>query len=395
MNRLESRRLAVLSRLGQRREAAAEGTLESQQAAVAADLSQRPIDEIVGETVCNLRRYAERFLDNNAKALALIEQLKETGKRGLQLSRKEPGHLAHDEPALGGLEAIVLATGERPSFLIRDNAVVPDSSWTPPAEWLQVISGQSASLAKALQCVGRIDVAFNSAEVTPTGSGFLVQENLVLTNRHVAQKFARQSDSGWRMEHKAWIDFGQEGNGRGEWRRRQIRGVVFAGPDRIHENAIDHQRLDLALLELEPPNHSNRTPLWLAIDTRSTAVREANAVFVVGYPIDDQDFYPDVLMQMLFTSDKFLGKKRLAPGRILPGRELGPTTVKHDATTIGGNSGSVILRDAGLRFAAALHYGGSPFQANWAHVLGEVLDLRGSDGTTFREICTRREVTLG
>ena len=83
------------------------------------------------------------------------------------------------------------------------------------------------------------------------GTGFLVHENLIITNRHVLQVTADwQSDGSWKLKSGAAIDFGHEFNARESLNRRLLRRVVFAGPDPIR-NFIDHKKLDLALFELD------------------------------------------------------------------------------------------------------------------------------------------------
>jgi hypothetical protein len=46
-------------------------------------------------------------------------------------------------------------------------------------------------------------------------------------------------------------------------------------------------------------------------------------------------------------------------------------TISHDATTLGGNSGSVVVEVSTEYAALALHYGGTslPPRENWAHHL--------------------------
>jgi hypothetical protein len=60
----------------------------------------------------------------------------------------------------------------------------------------------------------------------------------------------------------------------------------------------------------------------------------------------------------------------------------------HDATTLGGNSGSVVLVAGRETTAAALHYGGratAPL-GNFTHVLGSVLsETDGRSAPTLRE----------
>jgi V8-like Glu-specific endopeptidase len=72
-------------------------------------------------------------------------------------------------------------------------------------------------------------------------------------------------------------------------------------------------------------------------------------------------------------------------------------TLAHDATTIGGNSGSVVLVAGRERVAAGLHYGGRRGEPreNWGHVIGRVLDEKDHrSGATLRQLFIEYGVRL-
>jgi len=81
----------------------------------------------------------------------------------------------------------------------------------------------------------------------------------------------------------------------------------------------------------------------------------------------------------------------LSPGEQGPG----PLGICHDASPLAGNSGSVVLQMTDQRIAGALHYGGLPLRENWAHVLGDCLELPGSRGRTLRQVLEEQGVWLG
>src|SRR5262249_32635808 len=97
------------------------------------------------------------------------------------------------------------------------------------------------------------------------------------------------------------------------------------------------------------------------------------------------------LLELLFKST--YGCKRLAPGLVTTVAESLAASphawaLGHDATTLGGNSGSVVLVVGRERIAAGLHYGGrrSDPRENWCHVLGRTLDQTdGRSKKTLRE----------
>jgi hypothetical protein len=124
-------------------------------------------------------------------------------------------------------------------------------------------------------------------------------------------------------------------------------------------------------------------PSWSAEQTR---------IYTIGYPAQpDLVFgYSPTLLEQLFTST--FGFKRLAPGEI--GRPVAantaPWTLAHDATTLGENSGSMVVAIGREMNAAGLRYGGrlAEPRENWGHVLGRVLDVvdarKASKGISLR-----------
>ncbi|MBO0720270.1 MAG: hypothetical protein J2P41_05575, partial [Blastocatellia bacterium] len=98
-------------------------------------------------------------------------------------------------------------------------------------------------------------------------------------------------------------------------------------------------------------------------------------IFIVGYPGNPgYSPYTPTLLESLFQST--FGYKRLAPGLVIPSQvAVSEWTVTHDATTLGGNSGSIVLVAGREHIAAGLHYGGrrDPSE-NWGHILGLVMN---------------------
>jgi len=362
-------------------------------------LTDSQIDERIHRFGSGLRDYARRWLANDPAALRLIDQAEREGGRGLRMLREEDPSLETDEAALIGLEAVVRDDGSRPSYLIRDDLVLTDSSWCVSKDWAETLQELQPALTKAIQCVGRIDLGGPNPE-GPTqalGTGFLVQRNLVVTNRHVLQELPTWRNEAWQASprYRVWIDFGREHEGRECVRRREVIGVAYAGREVINRQQIDHRKLDLALLELADPPGDQSPPFWLGIATQGSDVRGASDVLVLGYPIDPGKIRDLELIEKLFAGQ--FGKKRLSPGSFrAPGEQgPGPLGICHDASTLAGNSGSVVLQMTDQRLAGALHYGGLPLRENWAHVLGDCLELPGSRGRTLRQVVEEQGVWLG
>jgi hypothetical protein len=142
---------------------------------------------------------------------------------------------------------------------------------------------------------------------------------------------------------------------------------------------VNHKKLDMAIIELEPVDDELIPLTILQWDDTKTWVKKGKKVWIIGYPGDPGmqgvADYSSSLLEKLFRS--LYGYKRLAPGEIMGPVATGqPLTADHDATTLGGNSGSLVVVTGLETFASGLHYGGElddPRQ-NWGHVLGIALE---------------------
>ena len=81
---------------------------------------------------------------------------------------------------------------------------------------------------------------------------------------------------------------------------------------------------------------------------------------MIGYPARDSRVPDAQLMQSIFGD--VYDKKRLAPGQVT---EAQPDVLLHDCSTLGGNSGSVVL-DLATGEAVGLHFAGRFLEANYA-----------------------------
>jgi endonuclease G len=337
----------------------------------------------------SLRKFIETYYGNDPNMLLIAQQIVKEG--GDALRRLADNVLQAEQ--VDGLEAIVRTDGTRPSFLVRNDEVVIESS--PIGDWGDRLQLSESALRQAVACVGRIDVP--GTTVGYMGTGFLVQENLLITNRHVLQVSANQAADGtWKFKEGAAVDFGHELNGVETVNRRTLSTVLFAGSKEIIFNSIDHKKLDLALIELAPSNTFRAPRDYLSLLARPDFQMDAQ-IFTIGYP-GSPPFgqYTPTLLEQLFQ--KTFGYKRLAPGQIMQSQQnVAPWTVTHDATTLGGCSGSTILVAGREGLAAGLHYGGRTGdpRENWGHVLIDVLgQTDGKSSRTLGEILTSRGVKV-
>jgi len=248
------------------------------------------------------------------------------------------------------LEAIVRLTG-RPAILLHDNR--PSSL---PAAWKPRMYPLLDDIAKTAAAVGRIQLEGQDY----LGTGFLVAPRTIMTNRHVAECFCKQTGSAWKLQNgiTANIDFYEEF---GSTKKARFSIVKILGV---------HPKVDLALLEMETHGALSAKPaLPLKITDDDSRAADGSQVYVIGYPAADGR--NDAIAQhRLFKG--IYEKKRLAPGRIMT-TDAKNKLFTHDCTTLGGNSGSCVIEFNTGR-VVGLHFSGSYLEQNVAVLLPGLRD---------------------
>jgi endonuclease G len=258
---------------------------------------------------------------------------------------------------LEGLEAIILLR-ERPVALIRPSKNGGPADYdTLPDPWDRLNRGADKKrVVGLLPAVGRIEVP-NSPRIPYGGTGFVVGEDLIMTNRHVARLFA-EGVGERRLSYRfgdAEIDF-----------HREV-GTPSKASDQhvgIREVVMIHPYWDMALLRVDRlPN--GVSPLKLSVE-EPEALNDREVV-VIGYPARDDRNDLEVQDRIF---DRIYMVKRLQPGRVRArqsvtsfGNQVNALT--HDSSTLGGNSGSAVidLKDGRV---LALHFAGEYLKANYA-----------------------------
>ncbi len=253
-------------------------------------------------------------------------------------------------PPVGDLETIVFAVGT-PVFLVRNNAVDIDSAREEAKAWRRILTDNAANVDRAMVSIGRVDVT--NADRDYAGTAWVIDDGLVVTNRHVANLFAEASGTGFkfkigfdaRREIGVNIDFLEEyGNAASD--EVKIERVVWVAP----ENGPD-----IAFLKLEQKS----SPVGrLKLDLASEVPVRNLPVAAIGYPASDSRFSDQRLAEKIFGG--VFTKKRLAVGNLLAADE---NRVTHSCSTLGGNSGSPLL-DIGTGRVMGLHYSGTEFIEN-------------------------------
>ena len=254
------------------------------------------------------------------------------------------------EPQRNALEAIVLLTG-RPALFIRH-----DTFELPAGQW-EMLAPYQEEITAVVRSVGRIGVSMDYG--TPyVGSGFVVAPGLVMTNRHVVEKFVAHVSGGWVLDPgcQMVIDFKQE-FGVADKREFRVEAVVWVD---------GREQVDLALVKLDASAIAGgQTPPPLRLQSDPGYANEGNNVYVVGYPAADPKRNDPAEMQRIFAG--VYEKKRLAPGRIAT-IDSATGHLSHDCSTLGGNSGSCVV-DLSTNSVVGLHFEGDYLIANNAVLL--------------------------
>jgi endonuclease G len=220
--------------------------------------------------------------------------------------------------------------------------------------WRSRLLASSDRLQRASRAVGRIDVT-GLPPFEYVGTGWLVERNTIATNRHVAREFGRQIRGRFAFKKGsgakpigASIDFLEE----------------IGSPERLEFQIVeilhieDDKGPDFALLRVEET--SGGRDLAAPIPLAAAPARPAQQIAVIGYPARDRRVPDDQLMQSIFGG--VYDKKRLAPGQVTEARS---DVVLHDCSTLGGNSGSVLV-DLATGEAVGLHFAGRFLETNYA-----------------------------
>lgn len=249
------------------------------------------------------------------------------------------------------LEAIIIPD-KRPAIDVINGAyAVTHPLWTHLETDVQIRSRIEA----VIPSVGRIELPGNDL-VPYAGSGFVVGESLLMTNRHVAAVFAGgPGDLSFQPGAAAGVDFLRErpadgGDG----------GSVLLS---VKEVVMIHPYWDMALLRVDGLDE-DRPPLTLSLLAPDQLTDRE--VALIGYPAFDPRNNAEV-------QDRVFGGtynvKRLMPGVITGsgrtasfGKQV--PSIKHDASTLGGASGSCVV-DTEVGDIIALHFGGQYLRSNF------------------------------
>ena len=327
---------------------------------------------MAGQSPERLRNYLEMITKKVGGLIGQIDRLaagevktalKTAGMEGLEVAG------AADPPAKLAREGIeTMARGQPPSRaqIVGMEAIINEDlrpaidvvdgrfNVTHPL-WTKLSNDPTlrTRIEAVLPSIGRIELP-GHPNLPYGGTGFVVGNGLIMTNRHVAEIFAQGLGDRkliFAQGRKAGIDFLRE-HGRP------------TGPTLIVERIVMiHPFWDMAILAVDGLPDGKK-PLRLSLaDARELTGRE---IFIVGYPAFDPRNPADI-QQDLFEGR--FGVKKLQPGELQGGMKTASfgkivPAATHDCSTLGGNSGSAVI-DLSNGEVLALHFGGLFHEQNF------------------------------
>lgn len=351
------------------------------EAAATEALSADQVDMALERTIEAIERESGQPVDPASRA-ELERLFREDGKGAIERLRKAGVNAELDARHDYALEAIVEVDGSRPTLAVSAEDKIDLADQTL-GQWLGVAKKFADPISTIAAAVGRVDL-----DGRHKGTGFVVKEGLILTNRHVLQELARQRDPGkWEFRGEPTITFDATPE-KSRDRQFKITKVVLIGPDEIDPSSVDYNKLDFAILECETTG-GKAFPAPLSLENDADKIAEGRPVFTVGYPAHPgYDTYESKVLDKLFRYR--YGVKRFSPGEIDRGLGsaadgTGEAVFAHDATTLGGNSGSCVV-DLGNdgQLVVGLHFAGVPRQANYAHANARLHDRLADLGLAWK-----------
>jgi hypothetical protein len=224
-----------------------------------------------------------------------------------------------------GLECVLLLYG-RPAL-----EVTQDRLANVPPLW-NVLEDQREDIEMAQRGVGRIEL-FGHPEYDWAGTGFLVNDTILMTTRRTAEIFLENRREQWQFKPgiSAWMDYCSD-----------YQKVASAGY-RVRSVIGVHSNYDLALLEVEPSQGQvTWAPTPLALSAQAPTQLEGRPVYLIGYPVRDGRRNDPEPVTRIFRD--VYNVKRVQPG-LLRGmfqfREI--QLLRHDCAPLGQCGGSCLV----------------------------------------------------
>ncbi len=253
-----------------------------------------------------------------------VGQLLEAGGTALEKICQSSSNEISPQERLG-LECVLFIYG-RPAISVGDSRLA-----AVPAYW-NILEDQREEVELAQTGVGRIEL-MGHPEYDWAGTGFLVNESTLMTTRRIAETFVEYNGSlQFRPGITSWMDY-----------RPDFCDIASAGY-RIRGVVGMHDKYDVALLEVEPPQTSHNgmpTPLALASEAPSHQLAD-RPVYMISYPIRDSRRNEPEIVARVFRD--VYNVKRVQPGTLqsmFQFREV--QLLRHNCSSLGQTCGGCII----------------------------------------------------
>lgn len=294
------------------------------------------------------------------------------------------------------VEAIVLTDGSRPALYVQDGTIDVTDEKLDRGKWREDIEAALPDIHRQIAATGRVIHGSDRPADIVFGTAWMLTDGRVATAQHVLEGIASQTSTGaWMVSPGFFVDFSVEAERPS--RPEQVfpvESVAFQSPDTINFS-VNEKQLDLAILQLAPNglgDFPEPVPLAGEADGAELLAKSHPRFYNVGHPaepfgtwlVDTEDGNDNTISRALLFAligDRF-GVKRFSPGMMLnkPGAfaQLGGAAASvyhHDATTLGGSSGSgIMMTKPSGGVMAGLHFAGLFGTRNYAHWVPAIRD---------------------
>lgn len=251
----------------------------------------------------------------------------------------------------------------RPAVPVLNHGMVIRLGDADAEVWRERLEDAAGVLDTAVRAVGRVELVGHFG-LHYAGTAFLVDDDVVVTNAHVAREFAIRMGPDLRFRHNeanqpvgARIDFMEE-SGNSESETFRVSRILHLAAD-----------VDIALLQVERNEHEPGPDEPVGLPARALLAADDPApgqdVVTIGYPGWDSSVRDRDVMERLFSGR--YEKKCISPGAIVSVAE--DRLLTHDCSTLSGNSGSPIVdlasgRVVGLHVEGQYNVGNSALPAS-------------------------------
>jgi hypothetical protein len=271
---------------------------------------------------------------------------------------------------VSALELIVRTVG-RPALRFNDGQVdMPPNTLGDNSRWQVLVATARKAINDVAGRVGRIACERGYAEPV-LGTGWRIGDDLLVSNRHVAQLLVAQPNSApsaWQLDpmKAPFVDFAYT-DGNANPVRCNIAELVYCAEDRW---------VDLAVFRVARESVPPPPPLQIDWDIGllgreiqasggGSSTFQGGEVYTIGHPY--QQTATDPTRNVFGDAD---GRKRCSPGLVNAVDNDLPTFL-HDCSTLGGHSGScVISLESAGHAVVGLHFGGREDEATLGSGLG-------------------------